>query len=245
MPDIRLRGLAGPADGSNRVRLEKLTGFKLRRDGDDWLIPGDDPVLLRGPADILSTIDPPPDLKPESYHAIANEYVANFLVSYFEEKLTQPKEKLQIYGEWGIRTPLESHKLNFFFTPTNGVVERLTKETFPFLCSEELGATSVAPIFVNADYQQAFLSISKLLAIAEYGGFESAQKHVLSQTNLNAMLPTPIDILSYVESLNTMCPAAISLPLHRMGSSLHFMRPTPWFFPKLAIENIYEQVLSG
>src|SRR5262245_54119518 len=113
-----------------------------------------------------------------------------------------------------MRTPLEMHSLNFFLTPTNGVVARLTQETFPFLCSELLGASSVAPISANADYQQAVLSISKLLAIMEYGGIESAKKHVAGQTNLSAILPSAIDILSYVESLNTMCPAAISLSLH-------------------------------
>jgi hypothetical protein len=29
-----------------------------------------------------------------------------------------------------------------------------------------------------------------------------------------------------------------------MGSSLHFMKDKPWFFPRLAIENIYQQLLQ-
>lgn len=244
MTDIRLAGLAGPSNGTNRERLEQVTGFSLRRDGDDWIIPEDDVALRRGPSDTLLTVDSPRDLNPTSYQTIATEYAEKFLVPDFEKSLEQPTTKIGIYGEWGIRTPLESHALNFFLTPANTIVARLTQETFPFFCSEELGATSVAPLSINASYQQAFLSIAKLLALAQYSGIQSAKDHVANETDLNAALPTPLDILSYVESLNTMCPAAISLPLHRIGSSLHFMGPKPWFFPRLAIANIFEQVLS-
>jgi hypothetical protein len=244
MTDIRLAGLAGPSNGTNREHIERLTGYSLRRDGDDWIVPEDDIALRRGPSDTLFTVDSPRDLNSTSYRAIAAEYAEKFLNPDFEKSLPQPTEKIPIYGEWGIRTPLETHKLNFFFSPANTIVARLTQETFPFFCSEELGATSVAPISTNASYQQAFLSIAKLLALAQYKGVQSAKDHVASQTGLNAALPTTLDILSYVESLNTMCPAAMSLPLHRVGSSLHFMRPKPWFFPRLAIENVYEQVLE-
>lgn len=244
MTDIRLLGLARPSDGTNRERLEQLTGFRLQRDGDDWIIPETDPALCRGPLDVLATTDTPRPLSPRSYQAIAEEYAANFLVSYFEEKMQQPTEKVKIYGDWGARTPFYQHQLNFFLDPTNSVPIRLVQETFPFFVNEHL-ANAVAPLAINANYQQAFLSISKILALVQYSGLEGAAEHIANQKALSAALPTPLDILSYVESINTMSPSAISLPVHRIASSLHFMRPNPWFFPRLAIENVYEQMLTN
>lgn len=245
MFDIRLRGLAGTADGTNRDRLEQLTGFNLRREGNDWIIPGDDPNLVRGPSDILRTTEAPLELNEKSYDSVATEYIEKFLVQYFEERHTEPKDKVSIYGDSGFRTEFESIRVNFFLTPPSKVRARLIQETFPFVCSENFGATAIAPITVNANYQQAIISISKILAILEYGGVEKAKAVVGTQGGLNAALPTPLDFLSYVESLNTMAPSAISIPIHRIGSSLHLMRGRPWFFPKLFVENIFEQILAG
>jgi hypothetical protein len=243
MTDIRLVGLAKPSDGTNKDKLQSLTGFQLRRDNDDWIVPGNDPVLLKGPSDVLYTNDEPWELDAQSYRRISQEYAQRFLLQFFEEKLTQPVEKVQIYGEWGIRTPLEERKLNFFLTPASAVPLRLEQDTFPFFV-EQLNATAVAPIAVKADLQQTYISIPKILALIQYSGLDATAASIANQSQMNAALPTSLDVMSYLEAMNTMSPAAMTLPIHRMGSALHFMRGRPWFFPRLAIENIYEQLLS-
>jgi hypothetical protein len=243
MPDIRFAGLAKTSEGTNKAKIEQLTGFTLQRDGDDWLVRENDPVLLRGPGNVLVTRDEPWELNPSRYKAIGDEYSQRFLNAYFEERLTPPQEPVPIYGEWGIRTPLEERRLNLFLTPTQAVSARLEQDTLPFFLNE-MRASSVAPLMAKADLQQAFISISKILALIQYTGLEGTAARISRQQDLDPGLPTSLDIMNYVESLNTMSPAAISLPIQRMGSSLHFMRGKPWFFPRLAIENIYEQLVE-
>src|SRR5262249_3996127 len=94
---------------------------------------------------------------------------------------------------------------------------------------------------VDTEYQQAMLSIPKILVYMQMGGQELADKNVKKGDILDAVLPNSVHFLSYVSALNTMSPSATSLPLERPGSALHFMRSRPWFFPRLAIENVYEQ----
>jgi hypothetical protein len=98
MTPIRFVGLAKPSEGTNKAKLEELTGFTLHRDGSDWLVRGDDPVLLKGPADVLITKEEPWELEPTCYKQIAREYSQGFLNPYFEKTLTAPKEKIPIYA---------------------------------------------------------------------------------------------------------------------------------------------------
>ena len=72
--DVRFVGLAKPSDGSNKERIESLTGLTLHRNGDDWIVQGNDPALLKGPPDVLRTLDEPWELAAASYKRIAEEY---------------------------------------------------------------------------------------------------------------------------------------------------------------------------
>src|SRR5688572_24897735 len=130
MDGVRLVGLFKSAGGTNQAMIEELTGMKVVRDGDDWVIPFTDPVLSAGPRDVFVFAPKPTELTKKGYASFAKNYVASYLVEDLERRMTRP-ERISVSDRYGIRTDLEQKKLQFFFLPKAHLPRFLEEELFP------------------------------------------------------------------------------------------------------------------
>jgi hypothetical protein len=107
-----------------------------------------------------------------------------------------------------------------------------------------MGAKYVIPIKVDAKYQQTIISLSRTAISIEKYGSENIKKRIEEKKSFNNLLPSPVNILSYVEAVLTFSPFAVTLPFHRICSQLHFFNKQLWMFSHIGTENIYEMFLS-
>jgi hypothetical protein len=229
------------ASGAKSDLLKQWTGYDFQEDGDSFVVRQTDPIVLRGPKKVLTTEHDAWTLNPKTYNKIARDYIANYLIEDFEKKLEIPKEPVQLVNA-GVVSDLESVQLRAFFCLREALQGMLTNDVLPFM--QKFGATRVFPLKIDFLYQGHAISIMKIALFNTKYGMEESKRRVLEGNALRSLLPTPTDIISYVEILNTYAPRAITIPLPRMGSVLHFLGDKAWTFPYYLTRGVYENLIS-
>lgn len=239
MKTIRFPGLARSSRGSGAEVINRLTGYRVVRDGDDWIIPDDDPQLLAGPKPLLQTAVKPLSLSAESYNGTAADYVENYLSDFEQWKADRLAPTIQLNSSYGIRSKLQETHYRFFFEDRRRLEHVLINEILPFM-HKTLGARRVAPLKISVQEQYGILALAKIAYIAQEFGFEKAAT-LVGKNAMTSVLPAATEVLSYVQGLLTFTPLASTLPLDRMGSQLHFFSPRgTWLFPFEATRGIFE-----
>jgi hypothetical protein len=157
------------------------------------------------------------------------------------EKMTG--KEILVPGAYGLKSDIvfNSHKL--FFCKSSDIKKVLISELLPFY-ETKLKAKYISPLKVNARYQQSFMSLVKFLLIYNEFGLEKSKELILEKRVLENLLPDPTKILSFVESLLTFSPFAVSLPVHRIGSQLNLLCDSLWVFEYVAAQGMYEILLT-
>jgi hypothetical protein len=218
--------------------IHRLTGYRVVRDGDDWLIPDDDPQLIAGPKPLLQTAVRPVSLSAESYKRTAADYVENYLSDFEQWRADRPQPTIHLTSSYGFLSKLQEIHYRFFFEDRRRLEQLLIERILPFM-HRTLGAGRVAPVKISVEEQYGILALAKIAYITKEFGFEKATM-LVGKHAMSSVLPAATEVLSYVQGLLTFTPMASTLPLDRMGSQLHFFSPRgPWGFPFEAIRGIF------
>lgn len=239
--DIRLKGLAGPSDGKNQAFLEQRTGYKLVRDGDDWIIPKNDAQLACGPSDYI-TVRKPLSLH-QSLEATADVCV-NSLCDGYERVNTKRPGKIPSFPQYGFSSTLYQECLKYGFMPRSGLRPYLVESLFPFM-KKEFGAQHVVPIFVHAERLQTAISLAKIAYLMTEFDAARVQRLVDTDRGLDSIIPGPVHVLGYLDAVMITSPSVIAVPIDRPGSALYFVKDNVWTFPYVATTNLLEKLQTG
>lgn len=114
MSYIRFPKLAKVSGGKNIDMLSSGTGYKFEKDGDDLVIPSNDPKLIQGPQPVLKTEPRPISInKPDE---IASTFTSHYISKELEETMKGrlPKQ-VEISGDFGLLSKIQMQKHRFFF----------------------------------------------------------------------------------------------------------------------------------
>jgi hypothetical protein len=164
MAILRFPGLAKSAAESNKEMLQNITGYSIIREGDDWIVPENDPKLKAGPSDIISFENKAIPLTKNNFNEIADIYIANYLVPELEDKVQIEKYgKITIDGNFDLLTDIYANKIEFFASKlsNNQLRTCLISKLLPFML-ERMKARYVSPLKANVKYQQSIISLSRL-----------------------------------------------------------------------------------
>lgn len=241
MVDIRLRGLAKPTDGGNKEFLEGRTGYKLVRDGGDYVIPKDDPQLVAGPSDYI-TVRKPLSLSQDL--GVAAEVCVNSLCEGYERVNTKPPGKIPTFPKYGFSSTFYQECLKYGFMPRGGLRQHLVETLFPYM-KKEFGAQHVVPIFVHAERLQTAISLAKISYLMTEFDIPRVQRLVDTDRGLDSIIPSPAHVLGYFDAFMIMSPSVIAVPIDRPGSALYFVKGNVWTFPYVATTNLLEKLQMG
>jgi hypothetical protein len=236
----RVSGAVRFSVDSGAESILQQTGYGVIRDGNDWIIPDDDPKLLAGPDPVLQTVAVPFSFTENSYEEIAAAFVSEYLTEIEEwREHNPPPASLQVNPSFGIRSQLQEIHNLFFRENREKLAEVLVKQILPFM-HRIMGAVHVAPLKISFRNQYGFLGFAKISYFIEEFGLGRAVT-LVQENAMGSVLPAAPEVLSYVLGLLSFIPLASTLPVDRMGSQLHFFGPRgPWLFPFEATRGIFE-----
>lgn len=232
---IRLRNFA-----TLFPNCRELIGYSIQLDGDDGIIPANDPKLKTGSSDVLVADPEPTLLAAENYEKIADRFVGEYLWDLAELRRAQENRRApQDAIDGDTRSKLKCLLDVFAFTPQDQLRGALGSRILPFM-HFTMGADFVWPVRESVSTAQEWLSLNKMLLVAERFGAQRVQELVLERKVLWQILPDPFNSTAYLDAMLMLAPYAISLPFDRAPSQLHFLRNGLWDFPVSAFEGIYE-----
>lgn len=218
----------------------ELMGYSIQRDGNDGIIPESDPKLNEELPDVLVADPEPTLLAAENFEKIADWFVREYLSDLIEWRRAEvngPPPRDAANGD--TRSKLDSLLDAFAFAPRDKLHGSLTTSILPFMQST-MGANLVWPVRESVSSAQEWLSLNKMLLVAEQFGADKVQEMVLERRVLWHILPDPFNSVAYLDAILMFAPYAISLPFDRVPSQLHFLRNSLWDFPVSAFEGIYQ-----
>jgi len=230
----------------NKEIIEKITGYTLYEDNDDYLVYEDDPKYIAGPNDILLTDRKLTRLNSKNRIQIAENYINNYLNNEFEIKYANKDiESVKVPGDLGILTDIYKIKYEFFLSrlEKDEFKQRLVENILPYM-EDELEAKYCCPVKIDPITQQSVYSLNKVMLLADEFDISEAEKLIFDRQSLDSILPTPLNVLSYLEPLLAFNPFAIALPLSRVGSNLYFFRNDIWSFPTALNRGIFDLMFT-
>ncbi|WP_425163454.1 hypothetical protein, partial [Candidatus Binatus sp.] len=119
------------------------------RDGDDWIIPNDDPKLIAGPDPVLQTAGAPVPLAADFFEKIAADFLSGYLseIEAWRER-NPPPPFLKVNDQFGVRSHLQEIHNIFFRADRRELAAALVGQILPFM-HKSLGATYVAPLKIS------------------------------------------------------------------------------------------------
>ncbi len=240
---MKIAHVLGPArfsvDAGAEI-LQRETGYRLVREGNDWIIPDDDPKLVAGPDPLLQTATRPHSLGADSYKEVAADFLSSYLTEIEKwREINPPPPFVKVDGNYGIRSKLQEIHNLFFREDRRHLEGVLINQILPFM-HRAMGAAYVVPLKISFRNQYGFLGFAKISYFVKEFGAETAVT-LVQENAMGSVLPAAPEVLSYVQGLLTFIPLTSTLLLDRMGSQLHFFSPRgPWLFPFEATRGIFE-----
>ncbi len=244
---LRFRGLAKSSGGRSGGILSSITGYQVVRDGDDWVVPDDDPQLKKGPPPVLAAADKPTTLSKAKYDDIAATFVnhnLNLNKEFEEFRKSHPITPNPVPLEYGVLSDFWRIRDAFFFSDTKRLHAVIRDDVLPFMHST-LRAKSVWPVHVDARYQQSVLSLAKISHLVSLHGIQESQRLIFEQRAMGSILPSPLDVLTYPNGLLTFSPCSAAIPVSRLGADLYFLRDGLWKPPTVALQGLYGKAILG
>jgi hypothetical protein len=234
MPDVRFQGMAKFESNIN-VFFKDNFGIELVKDGEDWVISGNDPFLLDGSPDVFQ-MHPAVDFI-STDPAITAINLASLIPETMEE--FQPGEPFDIQLLEGMGDLTEIERISAFLVgeDKSKVEEIIEKEVLPFMAKQNM--KMVIPITIDSKFQMTWFSVLKIGLLTEKFGFDEARSRVQENRALEGILPSSLDILSYLDALTRLAPIAISFPIRRWDASFHFVGGGFLSFPSVGPINGY------
>ncbi len=207
----RARGAIRFSVDSGAESIQRQTGYGVIRDGNDWIIPDDDPKLVAGPEPVLSTVAAPFSFSTDSYEKIAADFVSEYHAEIEEwRERNPPPPFLQVNSSYGIRSQLQEIHNLFFREDRRQLEAVLINQILPFM-HRAMGAAYVAPLKISFRNQYGFLGFAKISYFVKEFGVETAVT-LVQENAMGSVLPAAPEVLSYVLGLLTFIPLASTLP---------------------------------
>lgn len=243
---LRFKDLRKPSGGTNKDVIEKVTGYSLHEDGDDWVVYDNDPKYLAGPDNVLITDEKFLRIKPKNYEQIAENYISGYLNNLFETRYAKKNiDRVPVPANLGFMTDIFKNKYEFFLANLNEdeLKNQLINNILPFM-DDVMEAKYCCPVKVEPALQQSVISLNKIMLLTDKFDMDEAERLIFFRESLDSILPTPLDVLTYLESFLVFNPFAIGLPLNRVGSSLYFFQEGIWHFPQDYNRGIFDLFLT-
>ena len=237
---VRFRSLANLPSGEGLRRLMyKWVGYQLERDGDDWIIPADDPVLLAGPRDSLSLEDSL-NLSVLSIDSDARTLVSAMPSGFDNYYLENPKQVKVEFDEDTLSNRVYAAQIALTVAQPSEVEGVLRKSVIPEML-RGMQAQSVTPIVLDANYIQTLQSVSKFGYLAGKFPIEDLERIIFERRAFKGVLPPQVAPIGYVNALTRMAPLALTLPVDRMDYSLHFHGKGMWSFSHVQTHGLFHR----
>lgn len=237
---VRFKSLANlPSADGFRQMMYRLVGYQLERDGDDWIIPADDPVLLAGPRDSLSLEDSL-NLSALSMASDARTLVSAMPSAFDDYNRDNPRRVKVEFDEDTLSNRVYAAQIALTVAQRDEVEAVLRKSVIP----EMLGgmqAQGVTPVILNANYIQALQSVTKFGYLAGKFPIEDLERIIFKQRAFEGLLPRQVAPIGYVNALTRMAPLALTLPVDRMDYSLHFHGKGMWSFSDVHTHGLFHR----
>lgn len=217
-------------------------GYRQRptHDGARWLF--EEPSTGLHPPPLL-TVSNAIFLESQQLGPIARR-IASFLSSEFY-KGRPPVPELHGSKGYGLLSELEHIHLDTFFAdPDKELVQRLSESLLPFMI-KKLGATHVCVVRPNHHAQQSRLSLLKFFWACQAFGLGAVPEKIQKDRTLDAILPSPQEMMQWMEVFLTFAPAQIALPIGLLGGYAIFFSSNPWIFPRASVTGMVGQFTSS
>ncbi|MBU8874290.1 hypothetical protein KQ910_10980 [Reyranella sp. MMS21-HV4-11] len=210
------------------------------RDEGRWVLKETSSGLQPTPLLILGNATP---LIEEHFGTIARR-ITSFLSSEFNQN-RPPTPELHGSEGYGLLTDLEHmHLHSFFADPEKELNSILEKDLLPFMKSE-LGVTHLCVIRPNHTTQQSRLSFVKFFWACQAFGLDAVKEKILEDRTLDSILPSPQDMMEWIEVFFTFAPTQIALPIRLVGGYVVFFSSNPWIFPRASVAGMLGHFTSS
>lgn len=241
MTNLRISGL--PKDDVAAQTLQAMFGYRACWECGKWMIPENDPALMRGPPEALKmhhqiALDRNrfPDVAQKMVEVIPKHYE-----EFDREAKRDVPDKINIPGGFGLSTDLSLALNKVAFALKDELTECISETLLPIMV-EKFNAQYVVPITVNAEQQQTYQSFAKVILLAQHHGSDKI-KNLIEKKVSSGIAMDPLSILSCFDSLTRYAPIAFSMPVRRHGCSWHFYGDGFKFFNILATQGIFQELL--
>lgn len=215
---IRLKGLAGKHD--NFEALKKMTGYRLVREGNDYVVLDDDPKLREKRPNFLG-LGHAIDIRKAS---AAEELVAEFDKAVGVPPHIKMPNAVGVIEGLGFYSKLDNAARSFFFAPLGQLPGILHERVFPF--AEEHRAFNARAAIVDFHSFYSRVSIPKLTFLISQFGIEQAEDIILKKGILTNILPSAFEPREIFDALLIFPPYLAGWSFHRPDSALVFLPET-------------------
>jgi hypothetical protein len=240
MPKVTLKRLARHGEGPRKF-IEEQFGISPSVSGADLVITDRQSARAFSAVEVLR-------LHPRFELAEGNEWdQASILYSQIPEDLKQyqmpPPKEVKISRDFGFISIIEEASTILAVVPEQEVIKCLAEKVLPAIM-QCYRAKYVTGVSVDTDYQQACISFSKIALLAQEHDHRNVAALLDERKPLSAVLPSSLDVLSYVECLTRLSPIMFTLPFRRMGCAWHFQCEAMYRFGSDPVNGVAQQFLT-
>ncbi len=191
----------------------------------------------------LLTVGAAIELKSNDFGEVARR-VASFLSMEFD-KDRPPTPTLRISKGYGLLSEMEQICIDVFFAkPGDEQRQRIQHGLLPFMV-EKFGTSHVCVVRPNYSATQKRLSLLKMFWATQAFGAQSLQQKVMNERVLDSILPSPHDMMSWIEAFLTLAPLQVVLPIQFPGGYAVFFSDKIWTFPRAPVAGMLGNFLTS
>lgn len=191
----------------------------------------------------LVTVGAAIDLEASRFGETAKR-VSGFLSTELDKNLP-PVPTLHASEGYGLLSDLEQLRLKLFFAkPGEDLRRRLESDLFPFMV-DRFGVSHVCVVRPNYTATQRRLTLLKMFWATQAFGAQSLQQKVMNERVLDSILPSPNEMLSWLEVFTTLAPVQLVLPIQLLGGYVVFFSDKIWTFPRAPVAGMLDNFLTS
>jgi hypothetical protein len=241
MPDVTLKGLARHGEGP-KTFIENHFGISPVISGHNLLI-SDHQAARAFTAEVLCT-HPRVKLAKGCERDLASTLYSQ-IPDAFKQYQPPPPKALNLSRDYGFISRIEEAYTWLTIVRDSDVINCLEEKVIPAMM-DCYRAQYVTGVSINAEYQQACISFSKMALLAQEGqlGTDDVELFLTERKPFSAILPNSIDVLSYLECLTRLSPMMLTLPLHRQGCAWHFQCEAMYYIGSNPVNGVAQQFMT-
>ncbi len=144
--------------------------------------------------------------------------------------------EIKVVRDFGVLGDVAAARDRLAAAAPEDVVRELATNVIPLL--RKIGATHVTTITVDMVRAQGMLSLTRIFCLSQKFGFAKAAEIIGAGHKdrdiepLGGVLPSPVDLLSFIDALMRFPPVVLSLSMRRLDCSWQFQNRGMWAFPR-------------